>query len=111
MSYWSERNSRGASAENSLESLQKEQLGWTVRGLCEVSALLFPLLSLLVDEKMIKEAPTLLTQDFFLFLFFLMKLCSTFQNHCGLFRVLPTIKVIPSVFNTGGGTLKLEGFD
>lgn len=69
MSYWSERNSRGASAENFLESLQKQQLGRTLRGLCEVSVLLFPLLSLLVGEKMIKEAPTLLTQDFFLVLF------------------------------------------
>lgn len=65
MSYWSEGNSCGASAENYLESLQKQQLGRTLRGLCEVSALLFPLLSLLVHEKMIKEAPTLLTKDFF----------------------------------------------
>lgn len=80
MSYWSERNSRRASAENYLESLQKQQLGRTVRGLCEVSALLFPLLPLLVDEKMIQEAPTLLTQDLFFFFVPLMKLLYHFKE-------------------------------
>lgn len=70
MSYWSERNSRGASAENYLESLQKQQLGRTLRGLCEVSALLFPLPPPLADEKMIKGATALLTRDFSFFVLF-----------------------------------------
>lgn len=92
VNYRSERNRCRGRNRNYLESTQ---LSWTLRGLCEVTALLFTL-TLLVDEKMNKRALTL----------FKWSLCSTCQCLSnGLFHALLSIQVIPEVFNMRGGTL------